>query len=86
MRAFWAPPFIALAAACSSSSGVSSAEQELCNCGAEIPPCCCTSPILIDVAGDGFRITSWADGVEFAPRPGLRPSNRAWTDRQRGSD
>jgi len=55
-------------------------EQELCNCGAEIPPCCCTSPILIDVAGDGVRLTSWTDGVEFAPRPGFLPSARAWTE------
>lgn len=55
-------------------------EQELCNCNAEIPPCCCTSPILIDVAGDGFRLTSWIDGVEFAPRPGFLPSARAWTE------
>jgi hypothetical protein len=68
------------AAACSSGPPVGSIEQTLCNCDAEIPPCCCTSPILIDVAGDGFRLTSWADGVEFAPRPGFRPSDRAWTE------
>jgi hypothetical protein len=35
---------------------------------------------LIDVAGDGFRLTSWADGVEFAPSPGFHPSARAWTE------
>jgi hypothetical protein len=68
------------AAACSSEPPVGSIEQPLCNCDAEIPPCCCTSPILIDVAGDGFRLTSWVDGVEFAPRPGFRPSARAWTE------
>ena len=28
----------------------------------------------------GFRLTSWTDGVEFAPRPGFRPSTRAWTE------
>lgn len=80
MRAFRASLLIALVAACSSSSGVGSVEQELCNCGAAIPPCCCTSPILFDIAGDGFRLTSWVDGVEFAPRPGFRPSDRAWTE------
>lgn len=55
------------AAACSNAPAVGAIEQKFCNCDAEIPPCCCTSPILIDVAGDGFRLTSWADGVEFAP-------------------
>lgn len=67
------------ASACSSGPSVASLDQALCNCDAEIPPCCCTSPILIDVSGDGFRLTSWADGVEFAPGPGFHPSARAWT-------
>jgi len=71
------------AAACSSGPSVGSLEQPLCNCDVEDPPCCCTSPILIDVAGDGFRLTSWADGVEFAPRPGFHPSARAWTEPNR---
>jgi hypothetical protein len=35
---------------------------------------------LIDVAGDGFRLTSWAHGVEFAPSPGFQASARAWTE------
>ncbi|HEX2686383.1 MAG TPA: hypothetical protein VHN14_07185 [Kofleriaceae bacterium] len=35
---------------------------------------------MIDVAGDGFLLTSWAEGVEFAARPGVRPSARAWTE------
>jgi hypothetical protein len=68
------------AAACSIGSIVGSIDQAICNCDADIPPCCCTSPILIDVAGDGFRLTSWFDGVEFAPRPGFRPGVRAWTE------
>ena len=72
-------PCLALAA-CSSVPSVGSIEQKGCNCDAEIPPCCCLSPILIDVVGDGFRLTSWADGVELAPRPGFRPSDRAWTE------
>lgn len=77
-----ASPFLGLAlvAACSSVPDVGSSEQKLCTCDAEIPPCCCLSPILIDVAGDGFRLTSWADGVELTPHPGLRPSDRAWTE------
>jgi hypothetical protein len=40
---------------------------------------------LIDVVGDGFRLTSWDEGVEFAPRPGFRPSARAWTE-ENGDD
>jgi hypothetical protein len=68
------------AAACSSGPPVGSIEQTLCNCNVELPPCCCTSPILIDVAGDGFRLTSWVDGVAFAPHPGFGPSDRAWTE------
>lgn len=80
MTAFRAFLCLALAAACSSVPGLGSIDQDICNCDAEIPPCCCTSPILIDVAGDGFRLTSWADGVEFAPHPGFRRSDRAWTE------
>jgi hypothetical protein len=71
---------LALVTACSSAPGVGSIEENLCTCDAEIPPCCCWSPILIDVAGNGFQLTSWADGVEFAPHPGFRPSDRAWTE------
>jgi hypothetical protein len=71
---------LASVAACSSVPGVGSSEQKLCTCDAEIPPCCCLSPILIDAAGDGLQLTSWADGVELAPRPGFRPSDRAWTE------
>jgi hypothetical protein len=71
---------IGLLFACSNDHRVASVEQDLCRCDAEIPPCCCTSPILIDIAGDGFRLTSWTDGVEFAPRPGFHPSARAWTE------
>lgn len=84
MTAFRGPARIflglALMAACSSVPSAGSIEQKLCTCDAEIPPCCCLSPILIDVAGDGFRLTSWADGVELAPHPGFRPSDRAWTE------
>jgi hypothetical protein len=72
------------AVACSSEPPVSSIDQALCNCNVDDPPCCCTSPILIDVAGDGFRLTSWADGVDFATRAGFQPSARAWTEA--GSD
>lgn len=74
------PVWLVLVAACSSAPEVDSLEQNVCNCDAEIPPCCCLSPILIDVAGDGFRLTSWTDGVELAPHPGFRPSSRAWTE------
>lgn len=67
-------------AACSSDPPAGTLEQTVCNCDVEVPPCCCTSPILIDVAGDGFRVTSWVDGVEFSPSRGFRPSDRAWTE------
>jgi hypothetical protein len=74
------PVWLMLAAACSSEPDVDALEQNVCNCDVEVPPCCCLSPILIDVGGDGFRLTSWAEGVELAPYPGVRPSDRAWTE------
>ena len=80
MKACWAFLCSSLATACSDVSGVGSVEQQLCNCDVEVPPCCCTSPILIDVAGDGFRLTSWAHGVELAPSRGFQASARAWTE------
>ena len=76
--------FLVVATACSSATPLGSAEQAICNCNVPNPPCCCRSPILIDVAGDGFRLTSLADGVDFAPSHGARPSGTAWTEQ--GSD
>lgn len=72
---------IALFGACSSDeANLASTQQAACNCDAYPEPCCCTTPILLDVAGDGFRLTSWAEGVLFAQSPAYRPSERAWTE------
>jgi hypothetical protein len=69
------------AAACSDlNEEVGSATGALCNCDQDPQPCCCLSPILIDVAGDGFRLTSSADGVLIAPRAGYQRTERAWTE------
>lgn len=71
--------------ACSGDTpGTGSATQALCNCDIDPAPCCCLSPILIDVAGDGFRLTSSQDGVLAASRPGYERTPRAWTEA--GSD
>jgi hypothetical protein len=73
--------WLMFAVACSAVPEVSSTEQALCpTCAGDNPPCCCQSPIVIDVAGDGIRLTSWANGVAFALRPGYQPSARAWTE------
>jgi hypothetical protein len=37
------------------------------------------TPVLVDVAGDGFRLTDAADGVDFALRPGGTRRRFAWT-------
>jgi hypothetical protein len=75
---------VTLAAACSSEPKVDSIDQAVCNCDQTPAPCCCNSPIVIDVAGDGIELTSWTDGVVFAMRPGKPPGERAWT--HEGSD
>jgi hypothetical protein len=54
-------------------------EYESCACTggcADGWPC---SPILIDVAGDGFSLTSAADGVNFDVGGDGVPERRAWT-------
>jgi hypothetical protein len=40
----------------------------------------CNSPIIIDVAGEGFHLTSAADGVTFDIRGDGHPLRLAWTD------
>jgi hypothetical protein len=51
-------------------------EAGLCDCKT-------TSPILIDTAGDGYRLTSGADGVEFDMDADGQPIERvAWTEPQ----
>jgi len=51
-----------------------------CNCDAYPQPCCCTTPVIVDVAGDGVKLTSWQDGVIFNLVPWYGPSYRAWTE------
>lgn len=40
---------------------------------------CGTSPILIDIAGDGFNLTDKANGVMFSLETGEAPVQTAWT-------
>jgi hypothetical protein len=46
--------------------------------------CTCTykSPIIIDVLGDGYRLTSAQDGVQFQFDPEGPPSQTSWTAAQ----
>src|SRR5437879_6885216 len=69
-----------LVMACSAGPEVGSIRRNQCNCHQDPKPCCCTSPILLDIAGDGFRLTSLDDGVEVATRPGYQRTERAWTE------
>ena len=52
----------------------------LCYCDPDNPdPCCCGSPILLDLTGDGFDLTSAAGGVKFDLSGANRPTQIAWT-------
>jgi len=42
------------------------------------PGCVCTTPVVIDIAGDGFSLTSVADGVVFDIRATGSPLQLAW--------
>jgi hypothetical protein len=68
-----------LTAACSSSEEVGSEQQAQCACDETPENCCCNSPILLDIAGNGFELTSLDDGVKVATRPGYEQTERAWT-------
>lgn len=80
MRSLYAYLLLFPLVGCLGDADVDSTQQAACNCDAYPEPCCCTTPILLDIAGDGFRLTSWADGVVFAQSPAYRPSERAWTE------
>src|SRR5437764_13873557 len=70
-RAAYAFLCLVLAAACADQQPtIGSMTKSLCNCNRDPKPCCCASPILLDIAGDGFQLTSWEDGVKVATRPG----------------
>jgi len=48
-------------------------------CGdANADPCCCISPIILDVTGNGFQLTSAAKGVLFDIRGTGDPIQMAW--------
>jgi hypothetical protein len=54
---------------------------QACNCDIYPQPCCCTTPILLDLAGNGIHLTSWQDGVDNFPLDPNRPIvPRAWTE------
>ncbi|MGB2605406.1 MAG: hypothetical protein WBC78_17540 [Candidatus Sulfotelmatobacter sp.] len=46
---------------------------------------CCASPIIVDTTGDGFRLTSAEDGVEFDISGTGHPIKMAWTGRNSGN-
>jgi hypothetical protein len=46
---------------------------------ADSTPCCTMSPILIDVAGNGFSLSDAAGGVSFVLKPDGIPDHPAWT-------
>ena len=41
---------------------------------------CCGTPVLIDLTGDGFKLTSAATGVNFDLDSNGTPERRAWTE------
>lgn len=41
---------------------------------------CCGTPVLIDMRGDGFKLTSAATGVNFDLDSNGTPERRAWTE------
>ena len=64
-----------------SASGCSSYQQELCialgtmGCWQGM----CYTPILIDVNGDGYKMTNAANGVSFEVLPNFRLTKLSWT-------
>ena len=47
--------------------------------GYEHDPCACFSPVLVDVSGDGFRMTGAAGGVLFDLNADGAPERLSWT-------
>jgi len=80
MRSIGVLVCLLVAPACSTRADVGSEQQGLCNCDQTPKPCCCRSPIVIDVAGDGIELTSTASGVMVAPGPDFARSEIAWTE------
>lgn len=59
-------------------------EPDTCSCAGGCEPGFPCSPVLVDTAGDGFRLTSAANGVDFDISGKGTPHRRAWTEA--GSD
>ena len=78
--------FLVLVMACETEPEVDIGDvtQLACNCDIYPQPCCCTSPIVLDLAGDGLQLTRWQDGVIFAIDPKKIGGHTAWT--KAGSD
>lgn len=72
-----------LLSACSQEN-VGEEARPLCDCAANPHSCCCTTPIILDLDGNGVHLSSWTDGVVFPLDPRRGPGWRAWT--QAGSD
>jgi hypothetical protein len=77
---------IALALLCTTAcpspgeEDIDTVTQFSCNCDIDPQPCCCNTPIVIDTAGDGIKLTTWEDGVIFNLIPWRGPAMRAWTE------
>jgi hypothetical protein len=57
--------------------------QLQCNCDIYPAPCCCNTPVVLDLAGDGVEFTSPRDGVSFELASGkIGP----WSWTEAGSD
>lgn len=70
--------FVLAGSACMDEE-VDATRQALCDCVAKPQACCCTTPIVLDLADDGIELTSWKDGVSFALVPARGKELRAWT-------
>ncbi len=56
--------------ACSPAEEQGMVQQAACNCDIDPQPCCCTTPVLLDIAGDGIRLgcsSFWTTSI-MAPR------------------
>ena len=78
-----APFFYTCGPATGSTSPIpaSTAQQPtICMCDPSGPSCKSTSPVVIDVTGEGFFLTDVAHGVSFRRGPESAPQQFSWTD------